>query len=38
MNTPGNFLEKTTGLMPLRTTIFAPATLVFVPGFSSRYW
>jgi short-chain fatty acids transporter len=33
MNTPGNFLEKTTGLMPLRTTIFAPATLLFVAGF-----
>ena len=24
MNTPGHFLEKTTGLMPLRTTILAP--------------
>jgi short-chain fatty acids transporter len=33
MNTPGNFLESTTGLMPLRTTIFAPATLLFVAGF-----
>lgn len=33
MNTPGNFLEKTTGLMPLRTTIFAPAALLFVAGF-----
>jgi short-chain fatty acids transporter len=33
MNTPGNFLEKTTGLMPLRTTIFAPAALVFVALF-----
>jgi short-chain fatty acids transporter len=33
MNTPGNFLEKTTGLMPLRTTIFAPAALVFVAAF-----
>ena len=33
MNTPGNFLEKTTGLMPLRTTIFAPAALVFVVAF-----
>ena len=33
MNTPGNFLEKTTGLMPLQTTIFAPATLLFVAGF-----
>ena len=33
MNTPGNFLEKTTGLMPLRTTIFAPTTLLFVAAF-----
>jgi short-chain fatty acids transporter len=33
MNTPGNFLEKTTGLMPLRTTIFAPAALAFVALF-----
>jgi short-chain fatty acids transporter len=33
MNTPGNFLEKTTGLMPLRTTIFAPAAILFVAGF-----
>src|SRR5262245_29353017 len=33
MNTPGNFLEKTTGLMPLRTTIFAPAALAFVAIF-----
>jgi short-chain fatty acids transporter len=33
MNTPGNFLEKTTGLMPLRTTIFAPAALTFVAVF-----
>jgi short-chain fatty acids transporter len=33
MNTPGHFLEKTTGLMPLSTTIFAPASLVFVAAF-----
>ncbi len=33
MNTPGHFLEKTTGLMPLRTTIFAPAALAFVAIF-----
>ena len=33
MNTPGHFLEKTTGLMPLGTTIWAPASLVFVGGF-----
>jgi short-chain fatty acids transporter len=33
MNTPGHFLEKTTGLMPLRTTIFAPASIAFVVAF-----
>jgi short-chain fatty acids transporter len=33
MNTPGHFLEKTTGLMPLSTTIFAPASLGFVAAF-----
>jgi short-chain fatty acids transporter len=33
MNTPGHFLEKTTGLMPLSTTIFAPASLAFVAAF-----
>ena len=33
MNTPGHFLEDMTGLMPLSTTIFAPATLVFIPLF-----
>ncbi|HET9515171.1 MAG TPA: TIGR00366 family protein [Gemmatimonadales bacterium] len=33
MNTPGHFLESITGLMPLRTTIFAPASLVFVALF-----
>ncbi|HEX9893554.1 MAG TPA: TIGR00366 family protein [Gemmatimonadales bacterium] len=33
MNTPGHFLESTTGLMPLRTTIFSPAALAFVALF-----
>ena len=33
MNTPGHFLEKTTGLMPLKTTIWAPASLLFVGAF-----
>lgn len=33
MNTPGHFLEKTTGIMPLRTTIFAPATFLFLGAF-----
>jgi len=33
MNTPGNFLEDVTGLMPLSTTIFSPAARVFVVGF-----
>jgi short-chain fatty acids transporter len=33
MNTPGHFLEKTTGLMPLRSTIFAPASIAFVVVF-----
>jgi short-chain fatty acids transporter len=33
MNTPGHFLEKQTGLMPLATTIWAPTTLVFVVTF-----
>jgi short-chain fatty acids transporter len=33
MNTPGHFLESTTGIMPLRTTIFAPAALVFLAVF-----
>ncbi len=33
MNTPGHFLESMTGLMPLRTTIFAPASLAFVGAF-----
>lgn len=33
MNTPGHFLEKQTGLMPLSTTIWAPSTLVFLVTF-----
>ncbi len=33
MNTPGHFLEKTTGLMPLRTTIWAPSSLAFIGLF-----
>ena len=30
MNTPGHFLEEETGLMPLTTTIWAPATLTYL--------
>lgn len=30
MNTPGHFLEEETGLMPLSTTIWAPATLAYL--------
>ncbi len=33
MNTPGHFLEKTTGLMPLQTTIWAPSSLIFIAVF-----
>jgi short-chain fatty acids transporter len=33
MNTPGHFLEKTTGLMPLGSTIWAPASLVCIGAF-----
>lgn len=33
MNTPGHFLEARTGLLPLSTTIWAPATLIFVVSF-----
>jgi short-chain fatty acids transporter len=33
MNTPGHFLEKTTGLIPLRTTIWAPASLLYIASF-----
>lgn len=33
MNTPGHFLEAETGLMPLATTIWAPATLVYLATY-----
>ena len=33
MNTPGHFLEKQTGLMPLSTTIWALPSLIFVVSF-----
>ena len=33
MNTPGHFLEKQIGLLPLSTTIWAPATFVFIGSF-----
>jgi short-chain fatty acids transporter len=33
MNTPGHFLEKQIGLMPLSTTIWAPASFVFIATF-----
>jgi len=33
MATPGHFLEKTTGVMPLTTTIWAPATIILVVTF-----
>jgi short-chain fatty acids transporter len=33
MNTPGHFLEKQTGLLPLSTTIWAPSTFVFIGTF-----
>ncbi len=33
MATPGHFLEKTTGIMPLRTTLWAPATIALVVAF-----
>lgn len=33
MATPGHFLEKTTGIMPLTTTIWAPATIILVVSF-----
>jgi short-chain fatty acids transporter len=33
MATPGHFLEETTGVMPLSTTIWAPATIVLVISF-----
>ena len=31
--TPGHFLEKTTGIMPLSTTIWSPAAIIFVIAF-----
>ena len=34
MATPGHFLEKTTGLMPLSSTIWAPASIVHVILFT----
>lgn len=33
MATPGHFLESTTGVMPLRTTIWSPASIAMVIGF-----
>ena len=33
MNTPGHFLEKQTGLVPLSTTIWAPSAIVFIVTF-----
>ncbi len=33
MNTPGHFLEKQTGLVPLSTTIWAPSTFIFIVTF-----
>ncbi|HTE39399.1 MAG TPA: TIGR00366 family protein, partial [Steroidobacteraceae bacterium] len=33
MATPGHFLEGTTGVMPLSTTIWAPATIILVISF-----
>lgn len=33
MNTPGHFLEKTTGLMPLSSTIWAPSSIALVLAF-----
>lgn len=32
--TPGHFLESTTGIMPLSTTIWAPASIIFVIAFT----
>ncbi len=34
MATPGHFLEATTGIMPLRTTIWTPAAIFQVTGFT----
>jgi short-chain fatty acids transporter len=33
MATPGHFLEKTTGIMPLSTTIWSPAAIILVVTF-----
>jgi short-chain fatty acids transporter len=33
--TPGHFLEKTTGVMPLSTTIWSPAALILVVTFTA---
>jgi short-chain fatty acids transporter len=33
MATPGHFLEATTGVMPLSSTIWSPASIVMVVGF-----
>ncbi|MBS1807169.1 MAG: short-chain fatty acid transporter [Acidobacteria bacterium] len=35
MATPGHFLEKTTGLMPLSTTIWAPASILMEVAYIS---
>jgi short-chain fatty acids transporter len=34
MATPGHFLESTTGIMPLSTTIWAPAAIILVVTFT----
>ena len=34
MATPGHFLEKTTGIMPLSTTIWSPAAVILVVTFT----
>ena len=34
MATPGHFLEKTTGVMPLSTTIWSPAAIILVVTFT----
>ena len=35
MATPGHFLEETTGVMPLSTTIWSPAAIVLVLSFTA---
>jgi short-chain fatty acids transporter len=35
MATPGHFLEKTTGVMPLSTTIWSPAAIILVVAFTA---